>query len=122
MDRKEEQDLLAAYTDHLLGLKPGPGPELTRYERVRGLLTLADHLHAILVPVQPEPDFRRRLHGELILKAQARDTAPQANVFQQHRRGIIIGAVVGSVASVAGVALAIVLRQRHQRAGHVATG
>jgi hypothetical protein len=122
MNRKEEQDLLTAYTDHLLGLEPGPGPELTRYERVRGLLTLADHLHAILVPVQPEPDFRRRLHGELILKAQARDPVPQAGVFEQHRKGIIIGAVVGSVASVAGVALAVVLRQRHQRAGHVATG
>jgi hypothetical protein len=122
MNRKEEQDLLAAYTDHLLGLEPGPGPELTRYERVRGLLTLADHLHAILVPVQPEPDFRRRLHGELILKAQARETVPQASVFEQHRKGIIIGAVVGSVASVAGVALAVVLRQRQQRAGQAATG
>jgi hypothetical protein len=122
MNTKEEQDLLVAYTDHLLGLEPGPGPELTRYERVRGLLTLADHLHAILVPVQPEPDFRRRLHGELILKAQARELAPQASLLEQHRKGIIIGAVLGSLASVAGVALALLLRQRHQRAGHMATG
>jgi hypothetical protein len=122
MNRKEEQDLLVAYTDHLLGLKPGPGPELTRYDRVRGLLTLADHLHALLVPVQPEPDFRRRLHGELILGAQARDLEPPGSVFQQHRKGIIIGAVLGSLASVAGVALALVLRQRNQRAGQVATG
>jgi hypothetical protein len=122
MNRKEERDLLVAYTDHLLGLEPGPGPELTRYDRVRGLLTLADHLHAILVPVQPEPDFRRRLHGQLILKAQARKPEPQTSVFEQHRKGIIIGAVLGSVASVAGVVLALVLRQRHQRAGNVAAG
>lgn len=122
MNTKEEQDLLVAYTDHLLGLEPGPGPELTRYERVRGLLTLADHLHAILVPVQPEPDFRRRLHGELILKAQARELAPQAGLLDQHRKGIIIGAVLGSLASVAGVALALLLRQRHQRAENMATG
>ena len=122
MNTKEEQDLLVAYTDHLLGLEPVPGPELTRYERVRGLLTLADHLHAILVPVQPEPDFRRRLHGELILKAQARELAPQAGLLDQHRKGIIIGAVLGSLASVAGVALALLLRQRHQRAEHMAAG
>lgn len=122
MNRKEEQDLLVAYTDHLLGLELGPGPDLTHLDRVRGLLRLADHLHALLVPVQPEPDFRRRLHGELILKAQARDLEPQASVFQQHRKGIIIGAVLGSLASVAGVALAFMLRHRHQRAGHMATG
>ncbi len=122
MNRKEEQDLLVAYTDHLLGLEPGPGPALTHFDRVRGLLTLADHLHALLVPVQPEPDFRRRLHGELILKAQARDLEPQVSVFQQHRKGIIIGALLGSLASVAGVALAFALRHRHQGAGHMATG
>lgn len=122
MNRKEEQDLLTAYTDHLLGLEPGPGPELTRYDRIRGLLSLADHLHAILVPVQPDPDYRRRLHGELILKAQSRTSEPQVSLLQQHRKGIVIGAVVGSLASVAGVALAFVLRQRHQRASHVATG
>ena len=121
MNRKEEQDLLVAYTDHLLGLGPAPGPALGQFDRVWGLLTLADHLHALLVPVQPEPDFRRRLHGELILKAQARDLEPQASVFQQHRKGIIIGAVLGSLASVAGVALAFMLRHK-QRAGHMATG
>jgi hypothetical protein len=122
MNRREEQDLLATYTDHLLGLGPGPRSELTRYDRVRGLLTLAEHLHAILVPVQPDPDFRRRLHGQLILKAQSRADEPQVSVFEQHRKGIIIGALLGSLASVAGVVLAFVLRQRHQRASNVATG
>ncbi len=122
MNRKEEQDLLTAYTDYLLGLKPGPGPELTRYDRIRGLLTLAEHLHAILIPVRPDPDFRRRLHGELVLKAQDRTAEPQVSLLQQHRKGILVGAVLGSLASVAGVVLAFVLRQRHQRASHAATG
>jgi hypothetical protein len=122
MNRKEEQELLVAYTDHLLGLGPAPGLALTRYDRVQGLLTLADHLRAILVPVRPDPDFRRRLHGELILKAQDRAAEPQISRFQQHRRGILIGAALGSLASVAGVVLAFVLRQRNQRAGQAATG
>jgi hypothetical protein len=120
MNKKEEQDFLAAYTDHLLGL--GPGPELTRHDRVGGLLALADHLSAILVPVQPDRDFRRRLHGDLILKAQCRTVEPQTSLFQQHRKGILIGAALGSVASVVGLVLAFVLRQRHQRAGQAATG
>lgn len=122
MNRKEEQDVLAAYTDHLLGLGPEPGPELTRHDRIKGLLTLADHLRAILVSVQPDPDFRRRLHGELILAAQDRVIEPQVSLFQQHRKGILIGATLGSLASVAGVVLAFVLRHRSQRTSHVATG
>lgn len=122
MNRKEERDLLVTYTDHVLGLGPEPGPELTRYDRIRGLLALAEHLHAILVPVQPDPDFRRRLHGELLLKAQDRTEESQVSLFQQHRKGILIGAALGSLASVAGVVLAFVLRHRHQRAGQVASG
>ena len=122
MNRKEERDLLVTYTEHLLGLGPEPGPELTRHDRIRGLLALADHLQAILVPVQPDADFRRRLHGELLLQAQERTEEPQASLFQQHRKGILIGAALGSLASVLGVLVAFVLRQRHQRAGQVASG
>ncbi|MFN2224918.1 MAG: hypothetical protein ACK2UY_01400 [Anaerolineae bacterium] len=122
MNRNEERDLLVTYTDQILGLEPGPGPELTRHDRIRGLLALADHLQAILIPVQPDPDFRRRLHGDLLLEAQERRAEPQVSLFQQHRKGILIGAALGSLASVAGVVLAFVLRQRNQRAGQVASG
>lgn len=122
MNRNEERDLLVTYTDQILGLEPGPGADLTRHDRIRGLLALADHLQAILIPVQPDPDFRRRLHGDLLLEAQERTAEPQVSLFQQHRRGILIGAALGSLASVAGVVLAFVLRQRNQRAGQVASG
>lgn len=122
MNRQEERDLLVTYTDQMLGVEPAPGPDLTRHERIQGLLTLAEHLQAILVPVQPDPDFRRRLHGDLLLKAQERAAEPQTSLLQQHRRGILIGAALGSLASVVGVALAFVLRQRHQGASHPASG
>jgi len=122
MKKKEERDLLVTYTDHMLGLGLAPGPELTRHDRIQALLALAEHLRAILVPVQPDADFRRRLHGELLLKAQDRTDEPQASLFQQHRKGILIGAVLGSLASVGGVVLAFVLRHRHQRTSQVASG
>jgi hypothetical protein len=67
--------------------------------------------------------FRRQLHGELLLEAQRRQAEPRTNLFQQHRRGILIGAAaIGSVASVAGVIIALVLRRRHTRTHHVAAG
>ncbi|HSJ57702.1 MAG TPA: hypothetical protein VLC95_11010 [Anaerolineae bacterium] len=124
MKRKQEADLLTVYTDHLLGLsrqEAGGLPASTRHEQVHSLLTLADHLHAILAPVEPEPHFRRRLHGELILTAQGRREMPEVGLLQQHRRGLVIGAALGlgSVASVIGVVIAVLLRRR---AGNVAAG
>lgn len=124
MNRKEEADLLTIYTDHLLGLSQrtlGRGPAPGKHERVHTLLALADHLHAILAPVEPDPNFRRRLHGELILKAQTREEMPEVGFTQQHRRGLLIGAALGlgSIASVLGLAIAVMLRRR---AGNVAAG
>jgi len=110
-----------AHTDHLLGLRPrGPG-SLSREDRVWGLLELASHLQHILVPVAPDADFRRRLHGELILAAQARELEPAVSRLRQHRKGIIIGALLGSAAaSVAGVAIALFVRHRHGGGGRMA--
>ncbi|MGD8397781.1 MAG: hypothetical protein PVG11_02900 [Anaerolineae bacterium] len=126
MGRREEKDLLMAYTDHLLGITSAPPRRgMGRHERVQALLALADHLHAILVPVQPDPHFRRRLHGELILEAQRIEAGeaprfgPQRRLSLSPSRGIVIGAVLGSIASVVGVVIAVLLRRR---AGHMAAG
>jgi hypothetical protein len=121
MKRREERELVVGHTDWLLGLEPGPPEWLARNNRVQGLLDLADHLRAILVPVEPDPNFRRRLHGDLILQGQRGQGEPEVSLFEQHRKGILIGAALGSVASVLGVVIAVVIRQRH-RATHVATG
>ncbi len=123
MDNREVRELLAAHADQLVDSRAGPSREFGRHERVQGLLDLAEQLQGILVPVEPDPHFRRRLHGDLILDAQHRRAEPQESLFQQHRTGILIGAAaVGSVASVAGVVIAYVLRQRHRGATHIATG
>jgi hypothetical protein len=87
------------------------------------LLDLAEQLQGILVPVAPDAHYRRRLHGDLLLEAQRRQVETEASIFQQHRKGILIGAAaVGSVASVAGVVIAFVLRHRGRGATHIATG
>jgi hypothetical protein len=122
MDSREIGDILAAHADQLI--KPGAPPlqDRSRYDQVQALLQLAGHLQAILVPVEPDNNFRRRLHGDLLLEAQRRQGQPEVGLLQQHRKGIVIGAVIGSVASVAGVILAFVLRYRHGRATRTAAG
>jgi hypothetical protein len=123
MNRREVREVLAAHAD---GLNGGSAPfsrNTVRNARVQGLLDLAEQLNSILVPVAPDAHYRRRLHGELILGAQERDSGGQLSMFEQHRRGILIGAAaVGSVASVVGVIIAFFWRLRHGRAAHIATG
>jgi hypothetical protein len=118
-------EVLAAHADQLNNQTAKTGT-LTRNDQVQGLLDLAEQLQGILVPVEPNAHWRRRLHGELILEAQRRETEQAPSLFQQHRKGILIGAAaVGSVASVLGVigvVVAFVLRNRQGRATHIATG
>ncbi len=122
MKKKEIIEILAEHVDQLNRSHGPPQPARARHERVQALLDLAEQLHGILVPVAPDPDFRRRLHGELILEAQSREEVPEPSLFEQHRKGILIGAAIGSVASVVGVIVAFLWRQRQGRATHVATG
>jgi hypothetical protein len=113
MDSRKVRELLASHADQLVGGEATPPSGMTRHDRVQGLLDLAEQLHGILVPVEPDTHFRRRLHGDLILEAQRRQAQPAPSLFQQHRKGILIGAAaIGSVASVAGVIIAFVLRNR----------
>lgn len=123
MDRKGTVEVLAVHADGLVAGNPAGSKRLTRNEQVQVLLDLAEQVQAVLVPVQPDSHFRRRLHGELILEAQQRQTETPPSILYEHRKGIILGAAaVGSVASVVGVAIAFVLRYRHGRATHIATG
>lgn len=123
MNRTEEIEILSAHFEQLDNPDASRAEALTRKEQVQGLLDIAEQLQGILVPVQPDPNFRRRLHGELILETQRRQAEPSPNLFRQHRKEIILGAAaVGSVASVLGVAVAFVLRHRHGRSTNIATG
>ena len=120
MDRREVREILADHADQLHSKSPSQGVGRWQYSQVQGLLDLAEELNGVLVPVKPEANFRRRLHGDLILAAQGRQDEPLPSLFQQHRKGILIGAAaIGSVASVAGVVIAYVLRHRRNGATHM---
>lgn len=124
MKKREVRDILATHADQMWSSGAARSRTFTRNERVQALLDLAEQLQGILVPVEPSTDFRRRLHGDLILEAQWREAEPAPNLLQQHRKGILIGAAaVGSVASVMGVIIAFVLLHlRNGRATHTAAG
>jgi hypothetical protein len=123
MNRKQIREILASHADELIGLQTYSRGRIPRNDQVQSLLDLAEQLQGVLVPVEPRANFRRRLHGELILEAQRRQVEPEPSMFQQHRKGILIGAAaVGSVASVVGVIVAFVWRLRHGRAAHTAVG
>jgi hypothetical protein len=106
------------------GAWTGDGAARTRsaqQDQVQGLLELAGHLQAILVAVEPAAGFRRRLHGDLLLEAQRLQSTAPAAAGRKRRKGILIGAAtVGSLASLAGVIVAVILRFRHGRAAHIA--
>lgn len=121
MSRKETTEYLASHADGLSGLGDAGAQRITRSDQVQALLELAEQLQAVLIPMAPDPRFRRRLRGELLLEAQYRQGAPKEGLLYEHRKGILIGAAaVGSVASVVGVFLAFLLRWRHGRATHSA--
>ena len=123
MNTREIETILSMHTDELVGRGDTPLGTLRRNVQMRGLLDLAENLQGLLKPVEPDPDFRRRLHGELILAAQQRQDTAVPTLFQRHRKGIILGAAAaGSAASIAGVVLALVWRHRQGRAPHIATG
>jgi len=123
MDTREIREVLAAHADRLSVPSATGTARLSRNTQVQGLLDLAEELQGLLAPVVPDAHFQRRLHGDLLLEAQRRESEPQPSLIRQHRKGIIIGAAaVGSVASVVGVTIAFLLRLRHGRATHTATG
>lgn len=93
----------------------------SRSAQAQDLLDLAGHVAGILVPVQPAAAWRVRLHRELVHEAQRLQGASASRARGRRRKGVLIGAAaIGSLASVAGVIVAFVLRGRHGRATHAA--
>jgi len=87
-----------------------------RTQQVQGLLDLAGELQGLLVPVRPSSVARLRLHDELVAEARRRHPGRAARLFQQYRRVIlIVAAAIGSLASIAGVIVAVTQRNRHAR-------
>ncbi len=121
MKRGQIIEAVAALVNGLLTQSRARWGSRGRHAQAQDLLDLAEELRVILVPVEPKADFRRRLHGDLILKAQSRGSRPDPVEGQQRRTGILLGAAaLGSLASVAGLVIAYVLHSRAGRATHVA--
>ncbi len=57
-----------------------------------------------LVPVEPSPAFREALHCRLLAEAKASNAERPVDWPASHRRELILGAALGSVVSVAGLA------------------
>jgi len=80
------------------------------------LLDLAEQIRLVLVPVEADAHYRRRLKGELLLAAQHRPQRSESSPLPRHRTVLLIAAAaLGSLASVVGVIIAVVVRSRHSR-------
>lgn len=118
-DPRPKGGLPSAQTGRSLRQAARPSSIATAQE----LLELAEQLRLVLVPVEADANYRRRLKGELILAAQQRPQQPESKLPPQRRALIFIGAAaVGSLASVVGVIIAFIVRSRHSRASHIAAG
>lgn len=93
------------------GAATAQGGDKARGTEVLGmgsLVELAQRLRQVLVPVKPQAAFVGRLREELLEASRVRQASGR-----RWRRGLVIAAaVVGSVASVAGVITLVVLRRR----------
>lgn len=77
-------------------------------EREATLVQIIERLQRWLVPVEPPPAFARSLKVELIEAAQQ-----QYQRTHRLRRILVVGAaIIGSVASVAGLTAFLILRRR----------
>lgn len=87
-------------------------------EQEATLVQLSERLQRWLVPVEPPPAFARSLKGELIEAARR-----QYQRAHRLRRILVVGAaVIGSIASVAGLTAFLIIRRRARAHPPVAVG
>ncbi len=111
-------EVLAAHADHLVGNKDNGEEYLNLFPAYQAelapLLRIAERVKAALVPVRPSPAFEAGLKQDLLAaavqRADARESEKRFTFLR--RRGVLIGAAVGSVLSVVGIVVALLWRQR----------
>lgn len=108
----QDDDVVAldSYLDRLNALGVG---ERAPFEpaALRDLALLARRLKAILIPVEPSPLFREALRARLLVAAREQVMKPRPSWPAQHKKGLLIGAAVGSALSLAGI-VALLFRLR----------
>ena len=111
-------EVLAAHADNLAGNEANSEEYLdlfpTYQEELGPLLRIADRVKAALSPVVVSSEFEASLKQDLLeaalQRAEEREHRKQVSFLRP--RGVLIGAAVGSVLSVAGIITALLLRQR----------
>jgi len=112
-------ELLAAHADQLLNEETGSEDYAHLFPAHEGelasLLQIAQRVKAALVPTTPAPEFEAGLKRELLAAAVRRAEAKRSrkSIPLLQRRGVLIGAAVGSAISVAGIVAALLWRQRY---------
>ncbi|UCC86056.1 MAG: hypothetical protein JSV81_14500 [Anaerolineales bacterium] len=111
-------EVLAAHADRLVGNQANGEDFLELFPdhkaELAPLLRVAERVRAVLVPVTPTPAFETGLKKDLLEAAIRRveEQKSKKKVSFLRRRGVLIGAAVGSVLSVAGIIAALLWRQR----------
>jgi hypothetical protein len=111
-------EVLAAHADQLLNRETNSQDYADLFpaheDQLTPLLQIAQRVKATLVPVTPSPEFEAGLKRELLTAAAKRAEAQRSRKHSPllQRRGVLIGAAVGSAISVAGIVAALLWRQR----------
>jgi hypothetical protein len=111
-------EVLAAHADQLLNKETNSQDYVNLFPDHEGeltpLLQIAQRIRETLVPVAPSPEFEASLKRELLTAAVKRAEAQKSRNHSPllQRRGVLIGAAVGSAISVAGIIAALLWRQR----------
>ena len=75
------------------------------------LMRLAEDVERVLVPVQPAPEFKEGLRDQLLALMRESVALSVAGPSESRRRALILGATLGSLVPLCGVA-AYLLRSR----------
>jgi hypothetical protein len=99
-DTTDSQDYLYLFPTHEAELAP--------------LLRIAERVKTTLMPVEPSPEFEAALRRDLLAAAleRAEDRKRKKRRLLLGRRKVLIGAVLGSAISVAGIVAAVLWWQR----------
>jgi hypothetical protein len=108
-------DILAAHADRLnqgqRGVAALQGVSAELLPTVRPLMRLAERIQSVLVPVQPDPAFVRRVGKQLI----ATSSGGRKAMAEKTRKAVIIGAAaLGSLVSIASAVGVIIYLVRHR--------
>ena len=121
MERREEKaiEALAAHADNMAG-RVGEPITLSGTEEIylRPLMTVAEQVKRVMLPVEPSKSFIMTLGRSLVAESRR-----QQSSARRLRRGMVIGAAaLGSALSIAGVVTYVLHKRRTDIQPHALSG